>query len=409
MSQTAFPLPDSYNNLGSLLNALGETDRAKDYYKPALEIRQKKVGPDRVDVATSYNNLGSLHSALGETDRAKDYYKRALAIRLIKLGPDHVDVVASYNNLGSLHSHLGETDQAKDYHKRALEIQLRNLEPDHVHVAVSYNNLVALHSALGETDQAKDYYKRALEIRLKKLGPDHLHVAASYNNLVSYNNLGRLHSALGETDRGKDYYKRVLEIRLKKLGPDHVHVAASYYNLGCVHNDLGELQEARHCLDRALDLFQRNLLTPNSDMERMKPPSELDIDSLNLADIWKEWKEAWKLYRISSGPHEKDDAIQIATIQSIHGTKARRVLKTPPNNPEGITQRTVGGILTALETYCFPRKNTTYERYVFRTITQEDRSFDIFVTDLRRRAEYCDVGAITDSLIRDQIVVGIND
>ena len=101
--------------------------------------------------------------------------------------------------------------------------------------------------------------------------------------------------------------------------------------------------------------------------------------------------------------------IQMATIQSILGTKARRVLKTLPNIPGDITQRTVGGILTALETYCVPRKNTTYERYVFRMTIQEDRSFDIFVTDLRRRAEYCDFGAIKDSLIRDQIVVGIND
>ena len=144
-------------------------------------------------------------------------------------------------------------------------------------------------------------------------------------------------------------------------------------------------------------------------MERNKPPSELDIDSLNLADVWKEWKEAWELYRISSGLHEKDDAIQIATVQSILGTKARRVIKTLPNIPGDITQRTVEGILTALETYCVPRKNTTYERYVFRMTIQEDRSLDIFVTDLRRRAEYCDFGAIKDSLIRDQIVVGIND
>ena len=112
-------------------------------------------------------------------------------------------------------------------------------------------------------------------------------------------------------------------------------------------------------------------------MERIKPPSELDIDSLNLTDVWKEWKEAWELYRISSGLHEKDDAIQIATIQSILGTKARRVLKTPPNIPRDITERTVEGILTALETYCVPRKNTTYERYVFRMTIQEDRSFDI--------------------------------
>ena len=115
------------------------------------------------------------------------------------------------------------------------------------------------------------------------------------------------------------------------------------------------------------------------------------------------------MYRISSGLHEKDDAIQIATIQSILGTKARRVLKTLPNIPGNVTERTVEGILTALETYCVPRKNTTYERYVFRMTIQEDRSFDTFVTDLRRRAKFCDFGAIKDSLIRDQIVVGIND
>ena len=40
---------------------------------------------------------------------------------------------------------------------------------------------------------------------------------------------------------------------------------------------------------------------------------------------------------------------------------------------------------------------------------QEGRSIDVFVTDLRRRAAYCDFGAIKESLIRDQIVVGISD
>ncbi|PFX12588.1 Nephrocystin-3 [Stylophora pistillata] len=236
----------TYNNLGSLHSDLGETDQAKDYYKRALEIRLKKLGPDHVDVAASYNNLGSLHSDLGETDQAKDYYKRALEIRLKKLGPDHVDVAASYNNLGTLHSDLGEIDQAKDYHKRALEIHLKKLGPDHVKVAASYNNLGSLHNELVETDQAKDYHKRALEIHLKKLGPDHVKVAGSYNNL------GNLHKALDETDQAKDYHKRALEIRLKKLGPDHVDVAASYKNLGNLHSDLDELQEAKHCLDRAL-------------------------------------------------------------------------------------------------------------------------------------------------------------
>ena len=97
----------------------------------------------------------------------------------------------------------------------------------------------------------------------------------------------------------------------------------------------------------------------SNDMERIKPPTELDIESLNLSDAWKEWKEAWELYRVSSGLHEKSDAVQIATIQSLLGVKARRVLKTLPNIAENITERTVAGIVTALEQYCVPRKNTT--------------------------------------------------
>ena len=144
-------------------------------------------------------------------------------------------------------------------------------------------------------------------------------------------------------------------------------------------------------------------------MERIKPPSELDIDSLNLTDGRKEWKEAWELYRISSGLHEKADAVQIVTIQSILGTKARRVLKTLPNVPADILETTVAGILTAPEIYCAPQKTKTYERYVFRMTTQEDRTIDVFVTDLRQRAEHCDFGALKNSLIRGHIVVGISD
>ena len=37
--------------------------------------------------------------------------------------------------------------------------------------------------------------------------------------------------------------------------------------------------------------------------------------------------------------------------------------------PEDITTRTVEGVVTVLETYCVPWKNTTYERYVFRMTT----------------------------------------
>ena len=85
------------------------------------------------------------------------------------------------------------------------------------------------------------------------------------------------------------------------------------------------------------DLFKRNFLTPNSDMERIKPPSELDIDGPNLADVWKEWKEAWELYRISSDLHEKDD-----TIQSNYPKYSRDQSKTSAQNPTKHSRRCHG-------------------------------------------------------------------
>ncbi|CAH3136864.1 unnamed protein product [Pocillopora meandrina] len=243
----------SYNNLGTLHKALGDTDEAKDFYKRALEIQMKQVGPEHVDVASSYNNLGILHSDLGDTDEAKDCYKRALEIQMKELGPEHVDVAISYNNLGSLHKALGDTDEAKDCYKRALEIQMKELGTEHVDVARSYNNLGTLHSALGDTDEAKDCYKRALEILLKKLGAEHVDVARCYNNL------GTLHSALGDTDEAKDCYKRALEIRLKKLGAEHVDVARCYNNLGTLHSALGDTDEAKDCYKRALEIRLKKL------------------------------------------------------------------------------------------------------------------------------------------------------
>ena len=51
---------------------LGELERAKEYYLPALEICKEQLGPKHVYVAASYNNLGTLCHDLRELERAKE-------------------------------------------------------------------------------------------------------------------------------------------------------------------------------------------------------------------------------------------------------------------------------------------------------------------------------------------------
>ena len=60
--------------------------------------------------------------------------------------------------------------------------------------------------------------------------------------------------------------------------------------------------------------------------------------------------------------------------------------------------------------FCTPRVNEIYERYVFRIRMQrEEEPFEQFITDLKTKANTCNFGALKDSLIRDQVVVGIRD
>ena len=58
------------------------------------------------------------------------------------------------------------------------------------------------------------------------LGAKHIYVAKSYNNL------GAVHQELGELEQAKDYHQRALEIQINVLGAKHIDVAKSYNNLG---------------------------------------------------------------------------------------------------------------------------------------------------------------------------------
>ena len=49
--------------------------------KKALIIKKKIFGEEHADVAATYNNLGTVHQALGQYNEAKDYYEKALIIR----------------------------------------------------------------------------------------------------------------------------------------------------------------------------------------------------------------------------------------------------------------------------------------------------------------------------------------
>ena len=75
---------------------------------------------------------------------------------------------------------------------------------------------------------------------------------------------------------------------------------------------------------------------------------------------------------------------------------------------EEADKKKVDKIMKKFEAYCTPRKNVTWDRYVFNSRSQQPgERIDQYVTDLRSKAAQCEFGTLTDSLIRDRIVCGV--
>lgn len=67
-------------------------------------------------------------------------------------------------------------------------------------------------------------------------------------------------------------------------------------------------------------------------------------------------------------------------------------------------------IKTKFDEHFVVRQNVIFQRAKFNRRRQEDgKTVDTFVTVLHTLAEHCDYGTLKDEMIRDQIVVGLQD
>ena len=87
------------NNIGLVYDALGEKQKALDFYNQALPIR-RAVG-DRGGEATTLNNIGGVYDDLGEKQKALDFYNQALPIR--RAVGDRGGEATTLNNIGILY------------------------------------------------------------------------------------------------------------------------------------------------------------------------------------------------------------------------------------------------------------------------------------------------------------------
>ena len=116
----------------------------------------------------------------------------------------------------------------------------------------------------------------------------------------------------------------------------------------------------------------------------------------------------WEDYELVTGLDKRPETIRLATLRSIMGKDCLQIFLNLKLTEEESTS--VNASLAALEAYFKPKTSVVYERYLFNSSTQgPDEGIDEFVNRLRKQTSSYKFGTLTDEMIRDRIVIGLQD
>ncbi len=275
-----------YHNLGLLYEHRGDYQAAVPLYQQALERHQRDQ-----DKAVTWDNLGNVYAALGETDEAIAAYRWAGVLNpqyaspwhglgdvFSKLNRDEEAIAAyrqalaldpdepwPYNNLALVYERRGDYEQAVKLYQQALE-----RHRDDRNRAVSWHNLGDVYYALDRPNDALAAYQQAIKLDPQRaIYPNSLgnlygalgryeQAIAAYQQAVkldpeymlAYNSLGNIYGTLGRDKEASEAYQKVIELK-----PDY---AWAYNNLGFIRARQGAYEAAVTLYRQALDRHQRD-------------------------------------------------------------------------------------------------------------------------------------------------------
>lgn len=232
------------NNLGMVLQLLGQLETASQFYAQALTA-SRKIG-DQLAEGVLLTNLGNLRLLLGDFEQAQTMLAQALEIRQ-QIGNDEgAAMVLKW--LGDAARQQGQYARASDFYQRALAINRRLQHPKQTGEALT--GLAALHRDLGAYARAQAHLVQAqatlpaeetaghlqtlsLGCSLHYLGGDLSRAQSLGEQAVvqsedfpailaeSITNLGQVLAGAGQMAAARQHFSRALEIR-QNLGQLHL-------------------------------------------------------------------------------------------------------------------------------------------------------------------------------------------
>ena len=150
-------------------------------------------------------------------------------------------------------------------------------------------------------------------------------------------------------------------------------------------------------------------------MEGLRPPDVLVLDE-NRSEKWTKWIKAFELYMKAARRSQDADDVIIAVLLTSIGQEGQDIYHTLEFAEAGDDAETYKNVKKKFSENCEPVSNETFDRYKFRSRVQDKgEDFDQFYSALKQLVEKCSYETprnnetIRNSVIRDQIVIGIQD
>ena len=155
--------------MAQFFTSRGRYPAAEEYYRRAIAIFEKSLGPDDLLVAATLEGNAELMWQEKRFGQARHDIERAITIREKKPGQDRA-VAVNLNNLAFFYVKELRYSEAEPIALRASALLERTTGPDYPDVAANLQILGRIRKAQGRYREAEPLLKRSLDIRNAAMG-----------------------------------------------------------------------------------------------------------------------------------------------------------------------------------------------------------------------------------------------
>lgn len=236
------------NSLGVCYFRANQLDKAKRYYKKAIQIAEDQLSAMSSDLSYANMNLAVILSTENDYQGAIRHMEKSLKIN--RALNDRDALSSNYYSLGVYYYYLGDYGRAKDYLEACIRLRKELFNNRHYRLIWPYQVLgIAIYES-GDYQTAIDYNHKAAGILKHNYGP------GSVDEGMLYENMALCYRHMGNLDSAAYYIKKANQILPKQMSSEDNALSIHYFSLAGINFEMGDMNKARESIQLSNQMMQ---------------------------------------------------------------------------------------------------------------------------------------------------------